>query len=245
MRTDYHDVFQDERAVDKYERVVYAPDSYSSAVNARQRRYLRRLVARTFDEPPVHHDFACGTGRGVRLLRGLVREAHGYDPSPAMLERARSSGAPAQWHEIGTTGPAVPSTVDGPAVVTVLRLLLNVSDEVRDRAVAFAGRATANGGLLVLENHGNVSSLRHLRHRRRAGDPWYAELSHAQVRELLARHGFRLVEWYGCAMFPKGAYRLPLLRRLDDLLCRLRWLTRFATDVLYVAIPKGTETHAP
>src|SRR2546429_238900 len=140
MRTDYGQVFQDTSAVDKYERVVYAPDSHSSAVHARQRRYLRRLVVRAFpDRPPVQHDFACGTGRGVKLLRGLVREAHGYDPSAA----------------------------------------------------------------------------------------------------LLGRHGFTLVAGYGCAVLPQGAYRLrplrPLVRRLDDLLCRLGWLSRYATDVLYVA----------
>src|SRR4051794_36761394 len=137
MRADYGQVFQDVRAVDKYEHEVYAPDSYSTAVSARQRRYLRRLVVRAFpDRRPVQHDFACGTGRGVKLLRGLVREAHGYDPAPAMLDRARMCGAPAQWHEIPADGPQpVPSTVDGPAIVTVFRLLLNVSDEVRERAV--------------------------------------------------------------------------------------------------------------
>src|SRR5207248_9311875 len=106
MRTDYGQVFQDTRAVDKYEQVVYAPDSYSSAVNARQRRYLRRLVVRAFPgRPPVQHDFACGTGRGVKLLWGLVREAHGYDPSRAMLDRARACGVPARWHEIAPSGP--------------------------------------------------------------------------------------------------------------------------------------------
>jgi hypothetical protein len=243
MRADYGQVFQDVRAVDKYEHEVYAPDSYSTVVSARQRRYLRRLVVRAFpDRRPVQHDFACGTGRGVKLLRGLVREAHGYDPAPAMLDRARTCGAPAQWHEVPADGPVpLPSTMDGPAIVTVFRLLLNASDEVRERAVQFAALALpdAGSGLLVLENHGNAGSLRHLRHRRHADDPWYAELSHEQVATLLGRNGFTLVGWHGCTMFPKAAYRSrllrPLVRRLDDLLCRTGWLTRFATDVLYVA----------
>ena len=243
MRTDYAQVFQDSRAVDKYEHEVYAPDSYSSAVNARQRRYLRRLVLHAFPQRrPVQHDFACGTGRGVKLLRGLVRAAHGYDPSPTMLDRARDGGVPAQWHEIPASGPQpVPSTVDTPAIVTVFRLLLNATDEVRDRALRFAALALpdAGSGLLVLQNHGNASSLRHLRHRRHAGNPWYAELSHEQVAELLGRHGFALVGWRGCAVLPRGAYRprplRPLVRRVDDALCRLGWLSRYATDVLYFA----------
>jgi SAM-dependent methyltransferase len=243
MHTEYSRVFRDDRAVRKYEQVVYAPDSYSSAVSARQRAYLRRLVARAFpDWRPVQHDFACGTGRAVRLLHGMVRAAHGYDPSPAMLDRARAAGLFAQWHEIAESGPVPePATVDGPAIVTVLRLLLNVSDEVRHRAIAFAAGVLldAGAGLLVVENHGNPASLRHLRARRHAGDPWFAELSHAQVAMLLTEYGFTIVARHGFALFPQGAYRRrllrPVARRLDDLLCRVGWFSRYATDVLYVA----------
>src|SRR2546430_15843778 len=101
MRTDYGQVFQDTSAVDKYERVVYAPDSYSSAVHARQRRYLRRLVVRAFpDRPPVQHDFACGTGRGAKLLRGTVRVVHGDVTAAATLDRARAYGVRAKRREL-------------------------------------------------------------------------------------------------------------------------------------------------
>jgi SAM-dependent methyltransferase len=242
MHAQYSQVFRDRAAVDRYERVVYAPDSYATAISARQRAYLRRAVPRAFPRRPVQHDFACGTGRAVRMLRGLVREAHGYDPSPEMLDRARSAVGGAQWHEIPATGPVPePATVDGPAVVTVLRLLLNVSDEVRHRAIGFAAQVlpAPDAGLLVVENHGNAASLRHLRARRRAGDPWFAEMSDRQVAELLAAHGFTVVERYGCTLFPAGAYRRrwlrPLARLLDDLLCPTGWFTRYATDVLYLA----------
>src|SRR5690242_15405012 len=106
MRTDYAEIFQSSDAVEKYERVVYAPETYSTAVSARQRAYLRRLVRREFPERrPVQHDFACGTGRAIRLLHGVVRAAHGYDVSPAMLAKARDTGVYARLHEIGAFGP--------------------------------------------------------------------------------------------------------------------------------------------
>ena len=177
---EYSHFFRDTAAVDKYERVVYAPDTHASVVSARQRVYLRRLVRCAFtDRRPVQHDFACGTGRAVRMLAGLVRGAHGYDPSPEMLDRARLAGVRAQWHPIEATGPVPePATVEGPAIVTMFRLLLNVPDYVRHRALAFAARVLpdAGAGLLVLENHGNRASLRHLlagrhRHERRVPDP--------------------------------------------------------------------------
>jgi SAM-dependent methyltransferase len=193
MRADYTQVFQDTEAVTKYDDVQYAPDSHSTAVNVRQRRYLRRLVRDAFpQQSPTQHDFACGTGRAVELLHGLVRDAHGYDTSEAMIERAQANGRFASWHVVAATGPVpAPAPTPGPSIVTVFRLLLNVPDDVRDRAIAFAARTlpTYTSGLLVVQNHGSARSLRHLRHRAKAGNPWYSELSDEQVYELLDRHG--------------------------------------------------------
>jgi predicted TPR repeat methyltransferase len=226
---------------------VYAPDSYASAVNRRQRRYLRALVGRSFRfRRPVQHDFACGTGRAIRLLHGLVRAAHGYDSSAAMLRKASETGAFASLHQVDATGPVpapVPST--RPVIVTIFRTLLNADESTRDRAIAFAAQVLPDreSGLLVVENHGNRSSLRHLRHRRRAAEPWYAELSHAEVAGLLARHGFGVVECRGFALLTRGWYRRRGLRVLahavDELASRVPWLGRGSVNVLYVARRTG------
>jgi predicted TPR repeat methyltransferase len=248
MRTDYAEVFQSEAAVEKYERVVYAPETYATAVSGRQRAFLRRLVRREFTaRRPIQHDFACGTGRAIKLLHGVVRAAHGYDSSAQMLAKAEEAGVYAKLHQVTEDGPVPePATVDGPALVTVFRLLLNAPKDVRDRAIAFAARVLpeADSGLLVVENHGNRSSLRHLRHRQHRGNEWFAELQHAEVEQLLARHGFEVIDRRGFAVFPAGAYRRewlrPMARRADDLATRSRRLSAVATDVLYVArrIPK-------
>lgn len=243
MRTDYSQVFQNTTAVQKYDDVQYAADSHSTAVNVRQRRYLRRLVRDAFPtQRPTQHDFACGTGRAVELLHGLVRDAHGYDTSAQMLARAAENGHHAHWHQIAESGPVpAPETVPGTSIVTVFRLLLNVPEEVRERSIAFAARAlpTYTSGLLVVQNHGNSRSLRHLRARRNAANPWFSELPDDQVLEILERQGFTLVGRRGFAVFPKGWYapRLtrPIVRAIDDLLCASRIFDRFAVDVLYVA----------
>jgi SAM-dependent methyltransferase len=243
LRTDYTRVFQDANAADKYEHVVYAPDSYASAISRRQRGYLRGLIKRSFPyRRPVQHDFACGTGRAIRLLHGMVRAAHGYDTSEAMLAKAGEVGSFAQLHHIAPDGPVpAPAPADGPALVTVFRLLLNVGPDVRERAIAFAAQALPHydAGLLVVENHGNRDSLRHLRHRRNAGDPWFAELSHAEVVDLLAHHGFTIVEQRGFGVFPQGWYTRgwlrPLAQLVDDACTRLRLLGGRAVTVLYVA----------
>src|SRR3712207_8013996 len=96
----------------------------------------------------------------------------------------------------------------------MFRLLLNVDDAVRDRALAFAARAlpTRDSGVLVVENHGNADSVRHLRARRHRGERWFAELSHEQVAALLDRHGFEIVERRGFSMITPSLHGNPVAR---------------------------------
>ena len=239
MTSEYTEVFQDTDAVEKYETVTYAPDSYASRINERQRDYLRDLVRREFPgQQPVQHDFACGTGRAVRALHGLVREAHGYDTSAEMMAKAADVGSRAAWHRVPIDGP-VPNPVAAgfPAIVTIFRLLLNVNDGVRDRALAFAAKVLPHrgSGLLVVENHGNAESLRHLRARRHDGERWFAELSHAQVERLLARHGFEIVERRGFSMLTPSLHDNRMARLADAAARRLPGSDGYAVNVLYTA----------
>ncbi|GAB7040524.1 MULTISPECIES: class I SAM-dependent methyltransferase [Catenuloplanes] len=241
--THYASVFQNPDAVEKYETVTYAPDSYGSAINERQRAYLRDLIKRSFPvRRPVQHDFACGTGRAIRLLHGAVRGAHGYDTSAEMLAKAAEVGTAARLHRIAEDGPVpAPAHEEGPVLVTSFRLLLNVDESVRDRLVGFAAQALPDreSGLLVVENHGNRHSLRHLAARRRSGRRWFAELSHAEVGALLAGHGFEIVERRGFSMFPQSVYAKrwarPAARLVDRIAARIPLLSAVAVNVLYVA----------
>ena len=243
MTSEYTQVFQDTDAVEKYETVTYAPDSYASRINDRQRDYLRALVRREYpDRPPVHHDFACGTGRAVRALHGLVREAHGYDTSAEMMAKAAEVGSRAIWHRVDTDGPVPQPVAAGfPAIVTIFRLLLNVNEGVRDRALAFAAKVLPHrgSGLLVVENHGNAGSLRHLRARRHSGQRWFAELSHEEVARLLDRHGFEIVERRGFSMLTQAWYDRPGLRPVaraaDAAATKVPGTDGFAVNVIYVA----------
>jgi len=239
VTTDYTKVFQDAEAVEKYETVTYASDSYASRINERQRDYLRALVRREFGpRSPVQHDFACGTGRAIRTLHGLVQQAHGYDTSAEMMAKAAEVGSRAEWHRVPMDGP-VPNPVPAglPAIVTMFRLLLNVDDGVRDRAMAFAAKAlpTASSGLLVVENHGNAGSVRHLRARRHSGERWFAELSHAQVEKLFARHGFEIVERRGFSMITPSLHGNPVARAADAAMRRLPGSDTYAVNVVYAA----------
>jgi SAM-dependent methyltransferase len=241
MREDYARVFTAEAVASKYDDVVYAEGTYSRHVHDRQRRWLRELAHTQFPTPPAHHDFACGTGRTLRALAGVVSAAYGYDSSAQMLARARDSGVEADLRLVEASGPLPePARAAGPALVTVFRLLLNAPPATRDRAVAFAADLLPGpeSGLLVVGNHGNRRSLRHVR-RWRGSHAWFDELSHVDVAELLARHRFEVVGRRGFAVLPAGAYRRNGVRRMaaaiDSCALRTRIFDAVATDVVYVA----------
>lgn len=119
--------------VRKREREAPSGHRYAAAVNRRQRAYLRGLAWRAFPvRRPVQHDFG-GGGRGIRLMQGMVRWAHGYDQSPV----------------------PEPASTDLPAVVTAFGRPGLPEPANRERAVAFAARVLPyySSGLLIVENH--------------------------------------------------------------------------------------------
>ncbi|HEX2145353.1 MAG TPA: methyltransferase domain-containing protein [Glycomyces sp.] len=240
MASNYTEVFQDPTAVEKYAEHTYAPGTFSSIVSSRQAGWLRGFVPNAFAAPPTHHDFACGTGRVSRMLAGLVSVSHGYDTSDAMLQKGRELGTPGYAHlvEPGLAEPRVDPT--RPALVTAFRFVLNVDLHLRDQLMDFASAALpdADAGLLLVENHGNASSLRHLRKTfgRVDESTWFQELSHAEMRDLFARHGFELVGVQGFTLFTQGLYRKPLgwaAKATDSALASA--LSSWATDVVYIA----------
>lgn len=240
MPSNYTEVFQDPAAVEKYAERTYAPGTFSSIVSSRQTGWLRGFVPSAFALPPVHHDFACGTGRVARMLSGLVEVSHGYDTSEAMLAKCRELGTPGRAHLVGP-GETAPEIAPGrPALVTAFRFVLNVGDDLRCRMLEFAAAALpdADAGLLLIENHGNASSLRRLRRTfgRLDTDTWFQELSHEHMRDLLERHGFELVGIQGFTLFTQGCYRRPtswFAGAADALFASS--LSKWATDVIYIA----------
>ncbi|WP_030157695.1 hypothetical protein [Glycomyces sp. NRRL B-16210] len=240
MASNYTEVFQDPTAVEKYAERTYAPGTFSSIVSNRQAGWLRGFVPNAFGRPPTHHDFACGTGRVSRMLAGLVAVSHGYDTSEAMLRKGRELGTPGHAHLV-EPGLAVPETDPGrPALVTAFRFVLNVDVHLRDQLMDFASMALpdAEAGLLLVENHGNATSLRHLRRTfgRLDTSTWFQELSHEEMRDLFARHGFDLVGVQGFTLFTQGCYRGPwgvLSKAVDGALASP--MSKWATDVVYIA----------
>jgi hypothetical protein len=155
-----------------------------------------------------------------------------------MMAKAAEVGSRAYWHQVATDGPVpTPVAAGFPAIVTIFRLLLNVHETIRDRALAFAAKALPHrgSGVLVVENHGNAGSVRHLRARRHNGERWFAELSHEEVAALLDRHGFEIVERRGFSMLTPSLHDNRLARIADAAARRVPGADGYAVNVLYTA----------
>lgn len=243
MASNYSDHFQLPSAGKLYDENVYAPNTFDTHISHLQMQWLSNFIMKRFAKPPVHVDFACGTGRVLDALKDVTSNRYGLDPSEQMLSQARTVAPGAQLIRIGVAGSLPPVYVEGdlPVAVTMFRLLLNVDHAARVRAMQFARDTLdqASDGVLILNNHGNTHSLRQLaklrRHRR---GPWYNSMSHRDVSNLAAQVGLRIVNRVGFAILPVSAYRAPVIkgaaRYVNRQLSGVEATRRISTDVVYV-----------
>jgi SAM-dependent methyltransferase len=232
-----------------YDRVVYGRGSHDAWVWELERGYLLELVDRHQPGRPRYLDFACGSGRVLALLEGRAAEATGVDISAEMVALARPKLTASRLMVGDPT--ADPTLAPGPYdLVTAFRFLLNADDDLRGRALDAIHRALADDGLLVLNLHGNATSLRGLslaarRLRPRPGPP-PRQLSWRRLRRLLDDHGFQAVEVLGYGFLTAGWQRL-LGRRAALALERLgrRGPLRFLAVHLLVACRKRPAEPTP
>jgi hypothetical protein len=245
-KSGYAASFSDDAAAARYDD-QYRPGTFDSHVHELQVDWLRRLCRRYFAEPPIHVDFACGTGRIIEALQREVRASIGYDVSEAMLNRARRRCPNARFVKLPDGGPIEPVAVDGPVLATMFRLILNAEPETRDSGCRFIAETISAhpGSIAVVNNHGNSRSLRHLARFRRRRTEWFNELSDAEARQLFARHGLEVVETFGVGHLTPRAYRTPAwlrsqVERINALLSG-RFLAGFAADICYVLRAQSTD----
>lgn len=186
-------------------------------------------------------DFACGTGRILSFLEERVDEADGLDLSAEMASRARQACTRAAVHvgHLGAGGSpaAIQRDYD---LATAFRFFLNVEDEVRKQVLGRLHELLAvRSGLLLLNNHGNVMSARHLAIRaNRNPAVMRNELGDAELRGLLSQAGFQVRAVHGFGVLPDVAHRTrwrPAAQRLERALAERQWLKPVTIDRVYVA----------
>jgi SAM-dependent methyltransferase len=252
----YSNRFQNAADVEAYEGQEYSASSYSSCIWRLQQPVLARILKEFRATRPGQSvrllDFACGTGRILSFVEGLVESASGVDISAEMAELARRKCQKAEVRvgDILSQPELLAPPYDA---ITSFRFLLNVEHELRVKALRRLREVICTpGGLLVVNVHGNSRSLRHpaiwwKRRRQKQSVPatggpiMLNEMSPVEARTLLADCGFEVVQMLGFGILPPTFYRTPLrglALAVDRWFANRRWLANWSVDLMFVCRPK-------
>ncbi|MEM8950080.1 MAG: class I SAM-dependent methyltransferase [Pseudomonadota bacterium] len=182
-----------------------------------EQRILKALLHKHFAEPGQVRllDFACGTGRILRLLESDVGTATGVDVAQSMLDVAKRHVQKARLlcADITKADDLDDQRFD---LITAFRFFPNAEPALRDEAMAKLVALLAPGGLLMFNNHLRLDSARHrallakdrrgrLKNRRRLHG-----MSDREVADLAARHGLEIVESRHLGVLPVTKEQKPL-----------------------------------
>ena len=182
-----------------------------------EQRILKALLHKHFAEPDKVRllDFACGTGRILRLLEHDVRNATGVDIAQSMLDVAKEGVDKARLicADITHADDLDDQHFD---LITAFRFFPNAEPALRDEAMAKLVTLMAPGGLLMFNNHLRHESARHrallakdrrgrLKNKRRLHG-----MSDKEVADLAARHGLEIVESPHLGVLPVTKEQKPL-----------------------------------
>lgn len=217
----------------------YAPGTFEAFLFEGEQSLVEAALANV-KRPLQHVDLACGSGRWLAALSGVVSEQVGIDSSEEMLMVAAGAAPAARLIQApmsGFDGRSLPRPAGATRVVTLFRYLLNAPTEGRRAALALGAQLLAEpGDILIVDNHGRTPSLRDpLLKRSRV---WAASLADAEAEALFAEAGLSVRGSLPAAILPSAAYVSPMARRrvhnVDTWLRRQAVSARFAVNLIYL-----------
>lgn len=158
-----------------------------------ERQHLVRLVGELYPGRVRRYlDFACGTGRITSTVAPLCDVAVGVDISPSMLEVARRKLPSTEFRlgDLTTSDIDLGGSFD---LVTSFRFFGNAQPELRESALAAIVRRMRAGAHLIINSHRNPRALYALLGRLTGTPDHGMDLHMGKVRNMLARHGLRVV----------------------------------------------------
>lgn len=184
-------------------------------------------------------DFACGTGRVLKVGWRAFGEGTGIDISERMLDFARRRVPDARLicADVTRQNVAGVGTFD---CVTMFRFLRNAEPDLREEVLRWLASRMEHGSMLVVDNHGHSASIVGLF---QGLAFWLTPsarnlLSRAETFQLLEGAGFEVESCDGYRILPSLFGRPILGRRLQakmERLCRRVGLGRFGSELVIVA----------
>jgi len=185
-------------------------------------------------------DFATGTGRLLKVGHNIFDSATAIDISENMLKEARRRVPDAKLFCLDVTHDDT-ANIGLFDYVTMFRFLRNAEPALRKEVLEWLNRHISDGGLLMINNHGNTHSLMGLITRLAF---WLPEekknlLSRKETYTLLEKAGFSVVSCTGFNILPSlfgrpmfGHWLHPKIERL----CKKLGLGLFGGELIIIAI---------
>ncbi|WP_348767517.1 class I SAM-dependent methyltransferase [uncultured Salinisphaera sp.] len=184
-------------------------------------------------------DFACGTGRLLKVGHSVFHSSLGIDISQDMLAVATQRVPDAALLRVDVTRD--PPADMGPFdCVTMFRFVLNAESELRQQALSWVAAHMSEGGILIVNNHRNSASVSGLLSRMAAWQPTGARnvMSRRHMFKMLENAGFAVVRCEGFRVLP-SVWGRPVvgarLQLIGERLCRTLGLSRFGSELVVVA----------
>jgi SAM-dependent methyltransferase len=183
-------------------------------------------------------DFACGTGRITEYLESRVASAVGVDVSPDMLQQAREKLARTEILQADLTQNNV---LAGRKfnLITAFRFFLNAEPSLRTRVMVTLASLLDDEGLLVFNNHRNLSSpLLRMRYNLKRTQKNFMTIP--QMHDLAAAAGLEIIRIYPIGFFPLLKNKMPffLNHAIDNVASRCGCLRNYSESPIAVCRKK-------
>jgi ubiquinone/menaquinone biosynthesis C-methylase UbiE len=228
---------------DKAERydLSFGRDPWRAYLWRREQQVLEKVLHDHFPAMPAAHlDFACGTGRILRFLRGRTGGSVGMDLSAEMLKvaAAKAPGVRLIQADITRCDVLGQERFD---LITAFRFLANAQEDLRVEALHRLAAHLQPRGRFVLNNHKNDSSL--LYRMGRLMGKHTPTLSYRHVARLLRQAGLEILEAYPLGVLPATDSHMLvpafIHRACDAALGRRSVGLELAQDIVYVCALRG------
>jgi len=169
---------------------------------------LKGVMSDLFEEKSrlMYLDFACGTGRILRLLEGFMKESYGVDVSKSMLDVAEENVLSSSLILGDLTKEDIfPERYFD--LITAFRFFLNAQQDLREKVLQVFRKIIKKNGFLIINIHMNKGCLleKELRiYQAIKGDKTAKlnSLSFWETKDLLSGSNFEVVQTFHYGVLP-------------------------------------------
>ena len=225
--SDYRQRYENENTAKGYDKMYDFDNHYSIVWNTLEKDVLKKALSHAKKGKLL--DFACGTGRVTREIKGLFNECKGIDISPEMVRIAKVKDKSTDYMVGDITQEPIPVIFD---CITAYRFFLHADPILRIKALSSLSKMMDKDSVLIFNVHGSKPSLLTFYNLK---NPLNL-LSSSDIKNLLSMTDLKIKKSYGYATIPpritkiigKKAYKL-----LDSIISSFNIFPMFRT---YIAI---------